>query len=664
MSRLKQYQELIKNNYREDYNSMQEKSKMIVEEFKGKYKELLIYIFITLLIFSLGKNIVDFIRESFVNNITSAFTTKLTNDILFIGVFFLSLIYVFIIKFYDKDLFPSLISSIRLVLIVALYFVCIRPYCYFGERHLSFFNYIYYLDLVWLSAAILTLRLKPYKTLQVNSSDFSLIEDYFNHKISEDELARKPFAENIAKHINGTKNQKAFSIAVIGNWGSGKTTFMNFIEEDLKKLNPNVNLTIKYNPWRVTKTKIMIEDFFQSFIVAINEFDDDLSSKIKSYSNYLLDLDDSIISKFTSLSVNLAVKDSGNADTIIKAYNDINELIRNTGKRFVIFIDDVDRLTGKEILQVIKIIRNTADFNNVFFIVGIDYNYVVQALIKTHEIPNSQSYLQKIFQLEIILPPFDQKKILPRLKIYLDYNNLSPDEKQRFDLVFDQLTDNSIIFSHRIFEGKTRGLIEQSFTSFRDIVRFSNSFKISYRILNGHVDLIDLFLIEIIKIKYPVIYMKIATKELITYSHKLFEANGINGNTIDKEKLTKLLEKEYKYLLKDKDTIVDITDALYSLDFQVLKSFRSIIHPENHIKYFSFSLFENSISISDWQRVKDMSLENMLLQTREWVSENKEVILNEILKEYTDYKDKNEFDKFIRLKLVLSLENWQTEIHK
>lgn len=67
------------------------------------------------------------------------------------------------------------------------------------------------------------------------------------------------------------------------------------------------------------------------------------------------------------------------------------------GKRLVILIDDCDRLFGNEILQVFKFLRNIVDFNNIFFIIIFDYDFVINLLKLENEIVKLEEYLKKIF---------------------------------------------------------------------------------------------------------------------------------------------------------------------------------------------------------------------------------------------------------------------------
>ena len=50
----------------------------------------------------------------------------------------------------------------------------------------------------------------------------------------QDRLGRRSFAEAIARHICAVPVKHGFTVAVVGEWGSGKTSVLNMVAETLK----------------------------------------------------------------------------------------------------------------------------------------------------------------------------------------------------------------------------------------------------------------------------------------------------------------------------------------------------------------------------------------------------------------------------------------------
>lgn len=72
--------------------------------------------------------------------------------------------------------------------------------------------------------------------------------------IEEDLLLRGSFAERVAREIHGWQySDESLVISLNGKWGSGKTSFKNFVLQSLKCLSDHKKGTIavvEFNPWR------------------------------------------------------------------------------------------------------------------------------------------------------------------------------------------------------------------------------------------------------------------------------------------------------------------------------------------------------------------------------------------------------------------------------
>lgn len=64
----------------------------------------------------------------------------------------------------------------------------------------------------------------------------------------KDKLNFSPFAQKVAKGIKNYKQNETFIISIEGKWGSGKTSLMNLIENEIKD---DVEI-MHFNPWLLT----------------------------------------------------------------------------------------------------------------------------------------------------------------------------------------------------------------------------------------------------------------------------------------------------------------------------------------------------------------------------------------------------------------------------
>ena len=76
----------------------------------------------------------------------------------------------------------------------------------------------------------------------------------------EDFLKRKYFAELVAKSLENLNSQDTFTIGLYGQWGTGKTSLVNMILEEIKE-NEKV-VIVRFEPWNFSSTNQLLEQFF------------------------------------------------------------------------------------------------------------------------------------------------------------------------------------------------------------------------------------------------------------------------------------------------------------------------------------------------------------------------------------------------------------------
>lgn len=94
------------------------------------------------------------------------------------------------------------------------------------------------------------------------------------NKSSEDLLGRSAFSKRIATAITNLKTGDSTVIGLYGAWGSGKTSIINMIEEELERTQSGI-LVIRFNPWNRIEGTNLISEFFQVVKENINKEDID-----------------------------------------------------------------------------------------------------------------------------------------------------------------------------------------------------------------------------------------------------------------------------------------------------------------------------------------------------------------------------------------------------
>ena len=410
-----------------------------------------------------------------------------------------------------------------------------------------------------------------------------------------DELTNKPesysvrggYAQEISNMLSRTNLiDESYSVAIVGKWGSGKTTFIEVMKQKL-----NGRMYIKdFNPWNSISPQDIISDFFSMLQCTIKSIYSSLEAPIKRYSQLLTNVE---INK--TLSNFLA--EFSKEDGIQQIKQKIEKDLKYIDKPIAIFIDDIDRLGEKELFEVLRLVRNTAKFPNILYVVTMDKDYVSQQLEARGM--DGDLYLEKIFPLEISLPRMDDQEIL--LTMRNDMLAMTTTKRQ-INKVYDKLDD------------ETKQKILRIITTFRKAKRFARQFAVTCNYLTSehslnNIDFNDLFFLELIHFYDRKIYDKLANER-----SKFFRIR------IDRRHC------RLRYVIDDgivspiKDVRGNITSEAYIKD-ELIKFFlerifdkwnncngNSLQLVDNYLRYFSLSV--------PTDRLTDESFDSMLAMTQ------------------------------------------------
>jgi hypothetical protein len=496
----------------------------------------------------------------------------------------------------------------------------------------------------------------PFLTDQPSKTDF----------LGRSEPARKiaqRIQANAHAYVNGERNYAdTLAIGICGPWGSGKTTFLNLIKNELPK---GGFLEINFNPWRSTGTDKIVEDFFELLISELKKYDFSLSKNLHSYAKSLTTIDENIGTKIVQ-----TVSDFFETTDMNALYDSIENALKNGNRQIVVFIDDIDRLDPPEIMQVLKIIRNTANFSNLIYLVAYDNAYIHEA-IKFINIHNPKSFLEKIFQIEFQLPIYDPaithtflkeqlKEKLPQLSLDIIETTLGA-QNEGF-----MLTDHIILTQ-------------------RDAIRLINSLVLEFELISFEVCFYDFYLLQLLKLKFNTIYRHIAE-----HRDQIFLTNDPSINyirlryidenkkaheellTIDnankfpnfgKEKSIREESYLHNYLLKlkssgqlsDENMLIVEKLAAELLDSNRIfnkkhpnESSKVFARKRNLFKYFALDLHSSDISHEELQKSRQQPFEIYEQRINSWIAEGKTRTLFDSLCSLEEFTQKDEFENHLK----------------
>ncbi|MBC5773139.1 hypothetical protein H8S95_03610 [Pontibacter sp. KCTC 32443] len=516
-----------------------------------------------------------------------------------------------------------------------------------------------YFDIVLLATA-LPLVIKALKVVQPKreqkgeKQSISFFNDEPIDENKPDELGYNEYAKTVAGKIESSNFENSFAIGVNGKWGMGKTSFFNLIKANLTSDN---HILVDFNSWNSSSSTAIIQDFFDTLQDELRPYYSSLAQQLIKYANKLSSLNDNTFTQSFRASTVLLTGDS----SISNLHEAIDHKLRKIGKKLIIFVDDLDRLDKYEILEVMRLIRNTANFYNTIFIVAYDRDYVLKA-VQDYNSHNYQSYLEKIFQLEINLPAIDTS-------IFKD--NL--------------LKNLKAIFPKNLHQSITTALFRQYFekelnftswlTSLRDVTRLTNSISVTMEGLQGEVYIKDFIYLQLLRLKFPAVYEHISvnyfkyftTQQQSSIKHKYIltpnKDNIVNINTAraDQLKTSSCSTEIEKHLILNLDRysidegsvkniieLLELTFNKHAYDYQHHQDFLSVVYPIHFRKYFTYNLTNNNLSEVAFTnaRLKSQTEFNKFILAR--VSEGLDRELKTRFEDIREYESREDFEKIIR----------------
>lgn len=274
------------------------------------------------------------------------------------------------------------------------------------------------------------------------------------------------------------------SIALTGNWGTGKTKIINKLKEG-----SNDTLWFSFYPWAYSSEEALIKDFYTKLSEEINVKLPHLTPiKGKMLTALRRLIDGSNVNIFQSLAANLFID-------VASETKDPEDLIyqrlTNDKLRVIVVIDDLERVKSRAIinrtLQLVHHLRRR-NIKGVSLITAFEREAVMNALPKHIANLDRSTFIEKFFDTEVILP-----------------DPLPEDlEKQLVDLLPPALKPDYV-----------RKRLLNDLKSHRAVIRLANEYQLTDSIKATNLDLSkivnmdDFLILAHIKLKYPFVYRDI-----------------------------------------------------------------------------------------------------------------------------------------------------------
>lgn len=326
---------------------------------------------------------------------------------------------------------------------------------------------------------------------------------------TEDRLGFAPFAKRLAASILEVEAPNGYVIGLQGAWGSGKSTALNFVQAYIKKHNDELGggskpvHVIDFRPWIVSGHQDLIGSFFKIVTEQLANRKDAWTKRGKAGLRTLRKNVDPVVDAaaaigsilipgagtIASIGIKLASEAAkkGGASKIDEwlaepslqsAYEKLRERIIDQDEKFLVIIDDLDRLDRDEIRTIMQMVKTLGRLPHVVYLLAYDRSIVWPALDDGRKAERGgPNFAEKIIQQEIELPKPSRNALLSMLDTEIGFLTASTPQNDRWQYIVMDGVQHWIKYP-------------------RDVARLSNAVKFTWPAIEGEIDPQDVLAME------------------------------------------------------------------------------------------------------------------------------------------------------------------------
>ncbi|MBE9103175.1 KAP family P-loop NTPase fold protein [Vacuolonema iberomarrocanum] len=311
---------------------------------------------------------------------------------------------------------------------------------------------------------------------------------------SEDTLGRDKSARSFADQVMLLDTSEGIVVGVLGAWGSGKTSFINLTRSCLRDYDIAV---LDFNPWMFSGAEQLVEAFFIEISAQLKIRADlaDIGKSLEDYGEAFsglgwLPLIGSWIERGRATTKVLAELLQRRKQGVSTRRSKVHRVLASLDKPIIVVLDDIDRLTTQEIRDIFKLVRLTANFPNVIYLLAFD-RFRVEEALGERGIPG-RDYLEKILQIGIDLPIVPMKVLNSQI-----FKSISA--------VVEKIKDPGQ-FDEDVWPDVFLEIIRPLIRNMRDVRRYAAAIHGTIRELDGQISLVDVLALEAIRVFLPDVF--------------------------------------------------------------------------------------------------------------------------------------------------------------
>jgi predicted KAP-like P-loop ATPase len=335
-------------------------------------------------------------------------------------------------------------------------------------------------------------------------------------QLEDDALGRSSLARSFAQQVLALDASQGVVVGVLGAWGSGKTSFVNLARAELGTSGVAI---LDFNPWMFSGAAQLVESFFVEVAAQLKirpglaGLGKDLEDYGETFSGMAwLPLVGPWIERGRGAAKIIGRILQRRKEGVGGRRAKITAALSLLDKPFVVVLDDIDRLSSDEIRDVFRLVRLTASFPNIIYVVAFDRARVETALSE-QGVPG-RAYLEKILQVAVDLPAIPDHVLNQQIFSAVDAALAGIENRGRFD--------------NEVWPDVFMEIIRPLIRSMRDVRRYAAAINGTVRALDGQIALADVLALEAVRVFLPDVFGSLhgAVEGLTTPSERSVGGQG------------------------------------------------------------------------------------------------------------------------------------------
>ncbi|MBL4891023.1 MAG: hypothetical protein JKX91_04205 [Rhizobiaceae bacterium] len=326
----------------------------------------------------------------------------------------------------------------------------------------------------------------------------------------DDQYGIAPFAASLAKSILNIKSPVGTTIALHGPWGSGKSSAVNLIRRELEASGDKSLVVSEFKGWWYRGEEALALAFLQNLNSVLSQsLKDKIGDLIPKLGRNLLQAGPIIgaavtmtpvgfLGAFTGKTFDFAKRFFPEGDPLEITYKKLSKILSEQDKRYLIIIDDIDRLNPDKALAVFRMVKSVGNLPNVMYLLVFDRALVDKTVDELYP-SEGPHFLEKIIQVAFELPNPLQADLNSAVLKSIDKICGSPNEDgiQRIMNIFYDV-------------------VAPYLTTPRHVNRFRNAINVTWPAVENEVNLADFVALETLRLYEPALFKAIkANKEKV-----------------------------------------------------------------------------------------------------------------------------------------------------